>query len=188
VLGALLLFLTLFKSGSYLTIVVVAEPPLLCLAAAAAVAALRGDAAVAVGGAAAPGDAAAPGGVVPRAVAGVGSAGGGLAGARVVIAGAAVLALLQVGSLLVRPGDPALFTRPLAASGGGRELSPAQVDAAVARIRACPPNVATSGPPFLAFAAGRRIAGDQPDQFILAHAPALGRFRAAADRDQPRCP
>ncbi len=104
------------------------------------------------------------------------------------IAGAAVLALLQVGSLLVRPGDPVLFTRPLATSGGERELSPAQVDAAVARIRACSAGSVTSGPPYLAFVAGRRIAGDQPDQFILAHAPALGRFRAAAERDQPRCP
>lgn len=153
-LGALLLFLTLFKTGSYLTLIVVVEPLLLCLAAAGVVAAAR-------------------------------------AGAAPLCALAAVvllLGLVQVGSLLRSPGDPSLFTRPLAASGPARMLSPQQVDAAVARIRACPARAATSGPPFLAFAAGRRIAGDQPDQFILAHASGLGRFRAAADADQPRCP
>lgn len=174
-LGALLLMATLFKSGSYLTVVVVAEPPLLCLAAAAVTAALRRDGAAVV-----------PDAVARRAAAG--GVSGGVTGARGAIAVAAVVALLQVGSLLATPGDPVLFTRPLAASGPERKLSPAQVDAAVAQLRACPTGVAASGPPYLAFVAGRPIAGDQPDQFILAHAPALGRFRAAAERDQPRCP
>jgi len=102
--------------------------------------------------------------------------------------GAAVLAALQVGSLLAAPGDPRLFTRPLAASGPAWTLSPSGVDRAAAAIRACPPSDPTSGPPYLAFAAGRRIAGDQPDQFIVEHAAVLARFRAAVARDQPRCP
>jgi len=153
-LGALLLLLTLFKHGSYLTVVVAIEPPLLCLAAAGVVAALRAR-----------------------------------SGGRVALAGAAVaLGALQVGSLLVAPGDPRLFTRPLAASGPARSLSSADVDRAVARLRACPAGVATSGRPYLAFAAGRRIAGDQPDRFIVEHAPVLARFRERAERDQPRCP
>jgi hypothetical protein len=88
---------------------------------------------------------------------------------------------------LAAPSDPRLFTRPLARSGPGWTMSPTQVAAAVAAIDACPVGVATSGPPYLAFVAGRRIAGDQPDQFIVAHAPRLVRFRVAAERDQPRC-
>jgi hypothetical protein len=154
-LGALLLFATLLKTGSYLTIVVVAEPPLLCLAAAGVVAALRA-------------------GSLPASA---------LATLALLLGGA------QVGSLLLSPGDPRPFTRPLADSGPARKLSPAEVDAAVAAIRACPSGSATNGPPFLAFAAGRRIAGDQPDQFILQHAPdALARFAAEAAADGPRCP
>ncbi|MGN6188767.1 MAG: hypothetical protein ACTHOE_07700 [Conexibacter sp.] len=155
-LGALLLLATLFKHGSYLTVVVVIEPPLLCLAAAGVVAALRAR---------------------PR------------PSGRLALAGAAAALLTaQVGSLLVSPGDPALFTRPLAASGPGWTMSSSDVDRAVAAARVCPPAAVVSGPPYLAFAAGRRIAGDQPDQFIVQHAAVLARFRDRADRDQSRCP
>lgn len=151
--GSLLLLVTLFKHGSYLTVVLVAEPPLLCLAAAGVVGAVRAGAT-----------------------------------RRVALAGAAgALAAAQVGSLLLAPGDPSLFTRPLARSGPAWTMSPAQVDAAVAALRACPPGEASGGPPYLAFAAGRRIAGDQPDQFIVENAAGLARFRAAAGRDRPRC-
>lgn len=111
------------------------------------------------------------------------------ANGRLALAGAAALsAALEVGSLLVSPGDPSLFTRPLAASGPAWTMSPSQVAHAVAALRTCPPGVAVSGPPYLAFAAGRHIAGDQPDQFIVANAAILARFRRAAELDQPRCP
>ena len=153
-LGALLLLATLFKHGSYLTVVVVMEPPLLCLAAVGVIAALRSR-----------------------------------AGSRLAVAGAAAaLVALQVGSLLASPGDPHLFTRPAAASGPGWTLSPSAVDRELAVRAACPLRSATGGPPYLAFASGRRIAGDQPDRFIVENAPVLARFRARADRDQPRCP
>jgi hypothetical protein len=153
--GTLLLFVTLFKDGSYLTIVVVVEPFLICLGAAGVCATVRGGS---------------------RAL-------------TTVAGGALLLCALQVGSLLISPGNPELFVRPLAASGPARELSPAEVHAAVARIRACPPATPVSGPPFLAFAAGRRVPGDQPDQFILAQgSTALERFQARAAADQPRCP
>jgi hypothetical protein len=159
-LGALLLLLTLFKHGSYLTVVVVIEPSLLCLAAVGVMATLRARA----------------GGRHAR------------IGGRLALAGTAVaLWALQVGSLLASPGDPRLFTRPFAASGPAWTMSPSAVDDELARIRHCSPGVATSGPPYLAFAADRRIAGDQPDQFIVEHAPALARFRALAEHDQPRC-
>jgi Dolichyl-phosphate-mannose-protein mannosyltransferase len=152
-LGSLLLLATLFKHGSYLTVVVVMEPPLLCLAAVGVTAAVRQRALL-----------------------------------RLALAAAAgALGVLQVGSLLASPGDPTLFTRPLAASGPGWTMSPSELDGAVAALRACPAGVAASGPPYLAFVAGRRIAGDQPDQFIVEHAAVLARFRALAERDQPRC-
>lgn len=154
-LGALLLLGTLFKSGSYLTIVVVAEPPLLCLAVAGVIGALRA-------------------GSLP------GSA---------LAAVALLLGIAQIGSLLLSPGDPRPFVRPLADGGPERKLSPAQVEEAVAAIRACPAGRPASGPPFLAFVAGRGVAGDQPDRFILDSAPeALARFRAAAEADGPSCP
>jgi hypothetical protein len=110
------------------------------------------------------------------------------AGRRLALVGAAaLLALAEVGSLLASPGSPGLFTRPGAASGPGWALSPAQVRQEVAALRACPRDVASDGPPYLAFAAGRRIVGDQPDQFIVENAPILVRFRRAAERDRPRC-
>jgi hypothetical protein len=152
--GSLLLLATLFKHGSYLTVVLVMEPPLLCLAAAGVTAAVR-----------------------ERAL------------QRLALAGAAaVLWALQIGSLLAAPEDPRLFARPLAASGPAWTMSPAEVDREVVALRACPPGVASSGPPYLAFAASRRIAGAQPDQFIVENAEVLARFRRAAERDQPRCP
>lgn len=152
--GSLLLLATLFKHGSSLTVLVVAEPPLLCLAAAGVAAAWRAR-----------------------------------ARGLLALAGAALLlAVVQVGSLLAQPDDPRPFVRPLAASGPSRALSEDEVRAAVATIRACPPDLAYAGPPFLAFAAGRRIAGDQPDRFILDNAPTLERFRAMVAADAPTCP
>lgn len=152
-LGALLLLLTLFKHGSYLTAVLVAEPPLLCLAAAGVTAAVRA-----------------------RSLA-----------RQALAAAAGVLLVVEVASLLLSPGDPRLFTRPLARSGPAWTLSSEEVERAVAAARACPRDSVSSGPAYLAFAAGRRIAGDQPDQFIVENAPRLARFRDAAASDAPRC-
>lgn len=102
--------------------------------------------------------------------------------------GALLFGALQAGSLLLEPDDPRLLVRPLAASGPARTLSAAEVDAEVARIRACPATSSTGAPPYLAFVAGRRVPGDQPDQFILEHGAGLERFRARAAADAPRCP
>jgi len=156
--GSLLLLTTLLKSGSYLTVMIVAEPPLVCLAACGVVAALSRH----------PG--AAP------------SARG-----RLVVVLAAALAAAQIVSLLVSPDDPGLFTRPLAASGPARTLSDAQVDAAARAIVACPPGSTYPGPPYLAFVAGRDVAGHQPDQYIIHAAPVLSAFRRQADGDPRRC-
>jgi hypothetical protein len=94
----------------------------------------------------------------------------------------------EVGSLLLSPRNPRLFARPLAASAPGWGLTDRQVRQQATRIGLCPSNVAYSGQPYLAFVARRRMPGNQPDQFIIEHAPADSRFLAQAERDQPRCP
>jgi hypothetical protein len=63
-----------------------------------------------------------------------------------------------------------------------------QVDAAVARARACPVDSVYSGEPLIAFLADRRMPDDQPDIYITTHA---SRFHVVAARmaaAQPRCP
>ncbi len=153
-LGGLLLLGTIYKNGTYLNVVQVAEAPLLALATA--------------------------GGlwlVETRALA--------------VLAAAACLALLgvaEVTSLLVSPDNPRPFGRPFAASAPGRALSPSEVNRAAAAARACPPGLAYSGPPYVAFEAKRRMPGHQPDQFIIANAREDARFARLAAADQPRCP
>ncbi|MBW3653356.1 MAG: hypothetical protein KY433_07125 [Actinobacteria bacterium] len=155
--GSLLLLATLLKNGSYLTAMIVVEPPLVCLAACGVVSALRRQ----------------PGAPRTR--------------ARIVVALASALVAAQVGSLLVAPDDPALFTRPLSAAGPARTLSDAEVGAAARTIAACPPGSTYAGPPYLAFVAGRDVAGLQPDQFIIHAAPVLDRFRMRADADASIC-
>lgn len=160
-LGSLLLLGTLLKHGSYLTVLVVAEPPLLCLAACG-IAAIVG----------APGAQRRTRAWRARA-----------------LAAAAALALLlaQALSLLVAPDDPVLFTRPLAASGPARVMSDAEVARAAAAIRRCPAGSRYGGPPYLAFVAGRDIAGLQPDQFMIDNAADLARFRRAVQADRSIC-
>ena len=63
-----------------------------------------------------------------------------------------------------------------------------RVDVASDRARACPPDAAYSGPPYVAFEADRRMPGRQPDQFIVANARENARFLREAAADQPRCP
>ena len=158
--GSLLLLATLLKSGSYLTVMIVAEPPLVCLAACGVVAALDRDQVTAT-----------------RARARV----------RLVVALAAALATAQIVSLLASPDDPGLFTRPLAASGPARTLSDAGVEKAARAIAACPEGSTYPGPPYLAFVAGRDVAGHQPDPYIIRAAPVLHAFRTRADTDPRLC-
>jgi hypothetical protein len=106
---------------------------------------------------------------------------------RVLVAAACVLASAQVVSLLLSPDDPALFTRPLAASGPPRALSDAEVAAAVRAIAACPAGSTYAGPPYLAFVARRDIAGLQPDRYIIFAAPVLRAFRDRALADPRIC-
>jgi hypothetical protein len=169
-LGSLLLLLTLFKHGSWLTVMVVVEPPLLCFAACG-VATLLGERGWRAGGWGA------------TAVAGA----AGAAGAAAAAAAAVALLAAQAGSLLLAPDDPVAFTRPFAAEGPARGLSDAEVRRAVATIRRCPAGSTYSGPPYLAFVAGRAIAGAQPDQFMIDNAANLVRFRRAVRADRAIC-
>ena len=107
-------------------------------------------------------------------------------------AGAAValvlLSVVQSVSLLASPDEPRPFLRPGSVNAWGQALSSDDVDAEVARTRACDPRLAYSGPPFIAFVAGRRMPAAQPDQFITTTVP---RFREVAARmrsDVPFCP
>lgn len=159
--GSLALLATLFKDGSYLTVVVLVEPPLVCLGACGIVA------------------------VVERRRT---AAGGGWRLRAAALGAAAVLGLAQGVSLLVSPDDPRLFTRPLADSGPARVLSDAEVARRVEAIRDCPAGTVFAGPPYLAFVADRGIAGSQPDRFIIQASPVLADLRAAADADGPVCP
>ena len=156
-IGSLLLLATLLKDGSYLTAMIVVEPPLVCLAACGVVATLREH--------------------DPRTALRM----------RIVASAACVLAAAQVVSLLASPDDPVLFTRPLAASGPARTLSDSEVRAAARAIAACPPGSTYAGPPYLAFVARRDIAGRQPDQFIIHEAPVLSAFRMRSDADPAIC-
>jgi Dolichyl-phosphate-mannose-protein mannosyltransferase len=105
-------------------------------------------------------------------------------------ASAALVALLlaQSAALLLSPQDPRPFTRPGSDNANGRVLSDGGVRAVIAKARVCPPGVAYTGPPYLAFAADRRMPGDQPDEFIVNESERLRAFRRHAVADQPRCP
>lgn len=152
-LAGLVLALTVFKRGSYINVLVVAEPELLVLAVCGAFWAWRRWARS--------------------------------RGAVVLVA--ALLAAQSV-SLLTSPGDPWAAKRPGAQSGLAWSASPAAISRAVAAARRCPPTEAYSGTPYVAFLAGRRMPGSQPDLFLLENAPAARSFAARAALDTPRCP
>ena len=105
----------------------------------------------------------------------------------VAIIGAMLLAAQTV-SVLAGPTDPRPFTRPDASGGLQRTLDTAQVNAEVTRAKACPPDVAFSGQPWLAFVAERRMPGDQPDTYLTTQSSRLDDVQAQIAEDQPLCP
>ena len=114
-----------------------------------------------------------------------------VAGTRVAAA-ACVVALLftlaQTVSLFASPSHPVPFLRAFSAPAWGTLLSAAQFDAAVRAARACPPGQAYGGPPLVAFAAGRSVPDDQPDQFLTSHSSTLAAVRARISAVAPVCP
>lgn len=160
-LGSMLLLATLLKNGSYLTVVVVIEPPLLCLAGAGVFTSVRCDVRTSA--------------TATRSL-------------RIVAVAAITTLALQVGSLLIAPGAPAWFTRPFAASGPAQPMSSREVLATTRRIdRECAPNTTYGGAPYLAFVARRAPAGRQPDQFLIHNAPVLAHLAEAARADRTVC-
>jgi hypothetical protein len=159
-LGSLAAFVTIVKYGAYVNLAVIAEPPLLTLAAAGVAwtwemrAHLRRGARLAVAG-----------------------------GAMLIALGVA-----QAGGLLISPSAPWPFARPGSPSTLGWQDSPADTDAKLAAIDRCPPDLAYSGNPYFAFLSDRRMPGGQGDPFIVANAPINAEFLARARRDRPRCP
>lgn len=170
--GSVVLLATLLKQGSYLNVLVVIEPPLLALAATGLTWGIEDLRANGMPGAGRP--LAGPGARRPR-----------LLGLALV---ALALGMAEVGSLLLAPGNPRVFARPLAASAPGWVAGPKAVARELSAARACPPARAYSGAPYVAFLARRRMPGGQPDQFLLAHARLESHARARAGRDVPRCP
>ena len=106
-------------------------------------------------------------------------------------AAALLFAAVQSASLLIAPSDPAPFVRVASRFGGlGESMSPSQLRASVARARSCAPRLSFSGPPFIAWVAARHMPANEPDQFIISHAPILAAKRAAVDAADRRgiCP
>lgn len=164
-LGELALVPTVFKEGTSLNLIAVIEPAAVALAASAVIALLRG-----------------------AELGGRPAAAGARAAGLAAVAACGALALAQSASLMLSPEDPGVFARPFSDLAYERPLSDAEVDAAVARARSCPPGVPYTGPPYLAFVADRPVAGDQPDAFILQRAEVHAEERAAAAADGPGCP
>jgi hypothetical protein len=104
-----------------------------------------------------------------------------------VVAVAAALGVAQSASFGAKPDNPGLFLRPFSAR-GHTWTSADDVDRAVSAARACPPDTAFSGPPYVAFLARRRMPADEPDQFLLARARVAEPAAAEAAADTLRCP
>jgi hypothetical protein len=111
-------------------------------------------------------------------------------GAAALAAAGIAFAVVQGISLIavhsVRSGHP--FLRPGSAPSYGITLSAAELDAAVAVARRCPPGVPYSSIPMIAFIADRSLPGDQADRYLVDHAPVLKSARAAIAADRARCP
>ena len=106
----------------------------------------------------------------------------------VVLSVCAAVLLWQSLSLLASPKDPRAFVRPGARIAYSVNYTAAEVHALARTASGCPQALAYSGTPFIAFVAGRRMPGDQPDDYITVHAKRLLNVRQAIDADQPRCP
>lgn len=101
---------------------------------------------------------------------------------------ALVMSVAQGISLLTNPHAGMPFLRPGLNAGWGIELTPEQVDAAVAAARACDPRLASSSSAYVTFLAHRRPPGNQPDGFLPAHAAVLAPVLSEVLADRPLCP
>jgi hypothetical protein len=86
---------------------------------------------------------------------------------------AVAFTMAQSVSVMASPAHPVPFLRAGSRSAWGAQMTVSQLRVAVARARACPPGVPYSGPPLIAFVAGRTMPAGQPDQFITTHSRTL---------------
>jgi hypothetical protein len=162
-LAGLLLVFTVFKLGSYINVLVVAEPPLLVLAAAGAVWSARRSrvASIAIW----------------------------LLGA---LLAAQIISLFVDPAdpqIAKRPG--ARNGLEWTAGPGAVDVTVALAGFTFGvgdTARRCPQARAYSGAPYYAFLSHRRMPGNQPDLFMLEYAPVNATFARRAAADQPRCP
>jgi hypothetical protein len=90
---------------------------------------------------------------------------------------------LIVGSRPIHP-----FLRPGSGPSYGVTMTRGEVDRAVAEARRCVLGVPYPGTPEVAFIAQRRLAGDQPDEYLIHLAPTLKSAREAIAAEPARCP
>lgn len=167
-LGALALLATVLKDGSYLNVLVVAEPPLVALAGAGLADLLARRRRVSAEGGP--------------------SASDGRVALKVAALAACVLLAAQSLSLIAWPKQPLAFLRPGSAPAHAQKLSSAEVSRAAADARACPAGAPYSGPPYVAFIADRALPGGQPDQFIVAESSTHAALRERIVVGPRACP
>ncbi len=96
--------------------------------------------------------------------------------------------LAQSISLIASPRHSVPFLRAGSRPAWGVAMTASQLRAAVATARTCPSGVPYSGPPLIAFVAGRQMPAGQPDQFIVPRASALASVRAKVAAVKHVCP
>jgi hypothetical protein len=105
-----------------------------------------------------------------------------------VCAAAWAFTLAQSVSLLTSPKHAQPFLRAGSGNAWYELMSGSELRAAVDAARKCPDEVPYSGPPLIAFAAGRPMPAGQPDTFIIGHAPTLHAFLVRVNAVRRRCP
>ncbi len=96
--------------------------------------------------------------------------------------------LAQSISLIASPHHSAPFLRAGSRPAWAILMTGPEFRSAVARARTCPPGVPYSGPPLLAFVAGRPMPAGQPDQFIITHSRVLASFQRRLAATPRVCP
>lgn len=105
-----------------------------------------------------------------------------------VCAAAWLFTLAQSVSLVASPRHAEPFLRAGSGNAWYELMGSSELRAAVAAARRCPDDVPYSGPPLVAFAAGRPMPAGQPDTFIIGHAPTLNAFLVRVNAVTKRCP
>lgn len=110
-------------------------------------------------------------------------------GRRLVPALLLAFTLVQSLSLITTPRTAMPFLYPTSERGAwGIAGDERAVDQGIDQAAACPPDVAYSGPPYLAFLADRPMPDGQPDQFLPLHSEHLADVGEAINRVTARCP